>query len=103
MRIVSAAYGLVERLAVLGDDDLLEAVQVHRVRLQALVEVGDLDPVALVDHDRLGGREALAVQGEPDDAGVVEHHRDVLGDLQVGGDVDARDRLRRSAAATSPT
>src|SRR5829696_3425318 len=55
---------LVERFAVLGVHDLLEAVEVHRVHLEAFVEVGDLDPVALVDDVRLGRGEALAVERE---------------------------------------
>ena len=45
---VSTWYGLREREAVLGDHELRQAVQVHRVDLQALVEVRDLDPLALL-------------------------------------------------------
>jgi len=59
------------------------------VNLEALVEVGHGDPLALLDHDRLGGGEGLAVQREADDAGVVEDHRDVLDGLDVRRDLHA--------------
>jgi hypothetical protein len=76
-------------------------VQVHRVHLQALVVVVHEDPVALLGHDRLGGGEALAVERSADGAGVVEHHRDLLGDLEVLGDLHAADGAARGQG-TSP-
>src|SRR5690606_36789073 len=38
-----------------------------------------------------GGGERLAVEAETDDAGVVEHHGYLLGDLQVLGDLTSTD------------
>ena len=69
-----------QRVAVFGDHELRQPVQVHRVDLQALVEVVDLDPVADVRDDGRGGGERLAVQRQADHAGVVQHHRHLLRD-----------------------
>lgn len=84
--------GLVEGDPIAGHDQLGELVGVHGVGLQALVHVVDLDPVTDLGSDRLGGGEALAVEAEADGPGVVEHHRQLLGHLQVGGHGDAPDR-----------
>ena len=60
--------GGVEGIAVLGQHDLVELVQVHRVDLRALVEVVEQHPVALLRRDRRGGREALPVEAVADHA-----------------------------------
>ena len=64
-----------QEVAVLGDDQLRHAVQVHRVDHQPLVHVADQHLLALLADDRLGGREALAIEREAADRAVVEHHR----------------------------
>ena len=76
-----AGHRLVERHAVLGDDPADRLVQVHRVGHQPLVEVVDLHHLADAQRCRLGAGEALAVEAQPDRAGVVEHHVDLLVDL----------------------
>src|SRR5690606_34737820 len=81
------------REPVLGEDQLARAVHVHGVGLQALVVVVEHEPVALLEEVGLGGGEGLPVEGEPDVAGVVEDHRELVDDLDVLGDGDHAHRL----------
>ena len=82
---VSTVYGCGKREAVLGHDELRDAVQVHGMDLQALVEVVDLGPLVRAGDDRRRRRERLAVDGEADRPCVVEHHRHLLRDRSGAG------------------
>jgi hypothetical protein len=88
---------LIEWDPVLGDDQLRELVQMHRMDLQTLVVVGGSDPIADLHHLWLGRWETFAVERVPDLASVVEHHRDVLSDLDV-----VRDRHRSNLPILLP-
>ena len=70
-----AIVGLRHEIAVVGDDLHRHPVQVHRVDHQPLVHVADEQTLTLLADERLGGREALAVDIEAADRAIVEHHR----------------------------
>ena len=73
------------QVAILGDDELRHAVQVHRVEHLPLVHVADQHLLPQLGDERRGGREALAVDREAVRP-VVEDERVLL--------VERRARLR---------